>query len=129
MEEICGGSGPGSYQTRGKGRRFPLFARAARYRLVPAAARAGVPVEVVVAARAGVRLILAQFVAEAGTSSPVARAVAEPLDRCDACTHGEDVGREVVQVEALPAMHWAHAARASIYAVPQIRQGYAPSPL
>ena len=66
--------------------------------------------------------MLAECVAEAGSSSPVARAVTEPLDRCDACAYGEDAGREVVQVEALPAMHWAHAVRASIYAVPQIRQ-------
>jgi hypothetical protein len=64
----------------------------------------------------------AQCVAEAGMSSPVARAVAEPLDRCDACAYGEDAGREVVYIEALPTMHRAHAVRASIYAVPQIRQ-------
>jgi hypothetical protein len=46
--------------------------------------------------QSGNRLMLAQGVAEAGTSSPVARAVAEPLDRCDACAYGEDAGREVV---------------------------------
>ena len=73
-------------------------------------------------ARAGNRLILAQRVAEAGASSPVARAVAEPLDRCDACAYGEDAGREVVYIEALPTMHRAHAVWASIYAVPQIRK-------
>src|SRR5215471_16340216 len=62
-------------------------------------AGAGVPVSVVrPAARAGNRLMLAQCIAEAGTSSPVARAVAEPLDRCDACAYGEDARREVVQV-------------------------------
>jgi hypothetical protein len=44
----------------------------------------------------GIALMLAQCVAEAATSSPVARAVAEPLDRCDACADGEDAGREVV---------------------------------
>jgi len=40
--------------------------------------------------------MLAQCIAEAGTSSPVARAVAEPLYLCDACAYGEDAGSEVV---------------------------------